>query len=469
MYSQDSASMRQPTIQKQLNNHPSDQFAEDGNVKPKNGNHSNFSDPAFASNKTQPIHRWVPWIAGFSREFVNDSIRRYVKGKGTVLDPFAGVGTTLVESYITGNDSIGFEINPYAYFACKTKINSLQIDEGRFNNEIERFSSFYQKNVYSKYRVQSKEPEGFRTKIPFYSPDVLHKVLILMDFIGLIEEPDIADLFKLAFTSTMVKYSNYSYEPSLGTRRGSGKADIVDYDVHEVTEQKLREFLKDIAWIKKSMANNDVPSSKIINDSFFNCKQHLSRGKIDLLATSPPYLNNYHYNRNTRPQIFWLGFAHSPKDMKPLEENNFGNFWQTVRDREKIDLIFDVPEIDLTEKLAQIREINPDRGIYGGSGWANYAASYFNDCYKFSKGIDYSLKRGGTALVVIGNSILQGVTIPTDVYFARIAESVGLELVDIHIPRTARIGNSIIQSDVRVSKAAKGHRLYEAIVELKKT
>lgn len=439
-------------------------------IPPINGNnHSSFSDPAFVSNKTQPIHRWVPWIAGFSKEFVNDSIKRYIDGTGTILDPFAGVGTTLVESHITGNDSIGFEINPYAYFACKTKINSLQIDEEKFNEEIERFSTFYLKNLNSKYRVRSKVPEGFKTKIDFYSPKVLHKVLILMDFIETIEDRTIADLFKLAFTSTMVKYSNYSYEPSLGTRRGSGKSDIEDYDVSAVTIQKLLEFLKDIAWIKKTVSNQRIPKSRIINDSFFNYKDHLSKKTVDLIITSPPYLNNYHYNRNTRPQIFWLGFANGPGDLKPLEENNFGNFWQTVRGRERIDPIFDVPDIDLIEKMEQIRKINPEKGVYGGSGWANYAMSYFNDCYKFSKGIDYTLKKGGTALVVIGNSILQGVTIPTDEYFAKIAETVGLETVEIHIPRSKRIGNSIIQSKVRVTKPTKGHQLYEAIVELKKS
>jgi DNA modification methylase len=432
-------------------------------------NHSSFSDPAFASNKTQPIHRWVPWIAGFSKEFVNDSIKRYIEGTGTILDPFAGVGTTLVESHITGNDSIGFEINPYAFFACKTKINSLQINEGKFNEEIERFSAFYQKNLNSKYKVRSKVPEGFKTKIDFYSPKVLHKVLILMDFIETIEDQTIADLFKLAFTSTMVKYSNYSYEPSLGTRRGSGKTDIEDYDVSAVTIQKLLEFLKDIAWIKKTVSNQRIPTSRIINDSFFNYKDHLSKKTVDLIITSPPYLNNYHYNRNTRPQIFWLGFANGPADLKPLEENNFGNFWQTVRGREKIDPIFEVSDIDLIEKVEQIRKINPEKGVYGGSGWANYAMSYFNDCYKFSKGIDYTLKKGGTALVVIGNSILQGVTIPTDEYFAKIAETVGLETVKIHIPRSKRIGNSIIQSNVRITKPTKGHQLYEAIVELRKS
>jgi len=78
------------------------------------------------------------------------------------------------------------------------------------------------------------------------------------------------------------------------------------------------------------------------------------------------------------------------------------------------------------------------------------------------------LKPGGAALVVIGNSILQGVLIPTDRYFGQIAQSVGLELVRIDVPRATRVGNSIIQSDVRVAKAKDSHQLYEAVVELRK-
>jgi hypothetical protein len=40
-------------------------------------------------------------------------------------------------------------------------------------------------------------------------------------------------------------------------------------------------------------------------------------------------------------------------------------------------------------------------------------------------------------------------------------------LVRIDTPRAARVGNSIIQSDVRVVKAKKSHHLYESIVELR--
>ena len=71
-------------------------------------------------------------------------------------------------------------------------------------------------------------------------------------------------------------------------------------------------------------------------------------------------------------------------------------------------------------------------------------------------------------MVVIGNSILQGMMIPTDEYFAKIAESTGLELVNIDIPRATRVGNSIIQSGVRVGKTKSSSQLYEAVVVLRK-
>lgn len=57
--------------------------------------------------------------------------------------------------------------------------------------------------------------------------------------------------------------------------------------------------------------------------------------------------------------------------------------------------------------------------------------------------------------------------IPTDEYLGEIAKNSGLELISIDIPRSTRVGNSIIQSSVRVSKADNSHKLYESVVELR--
>jgi len=71
-----------------------------------------FNDPAFARNKILPIHRWVPWIAGFSSDFVRDALNKYLNRPSTVLDPFAGVGTSLVDAVLFGHEAIGFESIP---------------------------------------------------------------------------------------------------------------------------------------------------------------------------------------------------------------------------------------------------------------------------------------------------------------------------------------------------------------------
>ena len=108
---------------------------------------SAFTDPAFANNKTLPIYRWVPWIAGFSSDFVSAALNSYMNGKGTVLDPFAGVGTTLVEATLQEHDTVGFEINPYAALACRTKLYAYLINPDMLQNQILQLQAFYNEKV----------------------------------------------------------------------------------------------------------------------------------------------------------------------------------------------------------------------------------------------------------------------------------------------------------------------------------
>ncbi len=429
-------------------------------------NKSAFSDPSFASNKLLPVHRWIPWIAGFSSNFVRNIIKSKLPEKGVVLDPFAGVGTTLVEAAFMGHDVMGFEINPYAALACKVKTNAHRLKAEEIRSETEKLHQFYCDAITNAYLPTSKPPSGFRTRKAFYSPAVLRKVLIIQDFINYLNDVQVQEIFRLAFASTMVQYSNYSYEPSLGTRSAAGKSDIEDFSVLDVVADKLDKIALDVEWLI-----HNIPvchkKNRIINASFFDCQKYLDAASIDLIITSPPYLNNYHYIRNTRPHLYWLGFAEKPNDTKLLEHQNFGKYWQTVRELDSINLEFPNPPLELLEKIAYLRTLNLERGIYSGNGWANYAVSYFNDCYRFVQNLRYVIKPGSSAFIVIGNSILQGVMIPTDLYFSQIAESSGLEVVNLSTPRNTRTGNSIIQSDVRVAKACNSHRLYESVIELR--
>ena len=418
------------------------------------------------ANRSRPVHRWVPWIAGYSRDFVVDALNRHLGEAGTVLDPFAGVGTTLVEADLAGHRAVGFEINPYAAFAARMKLNAHRIDSSELEAAIGEFRDFMADADRSGTSPLSKPPSRFRTRSPFYSAEIERKVLFTLDF-ARGQPSGISDLFRLAFASLMVTFSNYSYEPSLGRRSSAGKADVEDYPVADAVAEKLRQISGDAKWYSDNRRDCRRANGTVHGVSFLSGYSNIDEGSVDLLITSPPYLNNYHYNRNTRPHLYWLGFCHSPGEMKRLEELNFGTYWQTARAGSRIELDRSVCCPSLRAALSSIERQNPDRGIYGGQGWANYATRYFNDCTRFADGIRWCLRKGGTALVVIGNSILQGIPVSTDRFLGELAAEKGLELVDIHVPRNSRVGSSIVNSSVRAGPA-NGHRLYESVVELRR-
>jgi DNA modification methylase len=432
---------------------------------------ASFRDSAFNGNKKLPFHRWVPWIAGFSSNFVEDCFRNYLDpsipaSEVTILDPFAGVGTTLTEAIMHGYNVVGFEINPYAYLACKIKLSARGLDARRVDEELQRLLHYYAARAADKdYKPRSGPPDKFGTRIAFFSPKVQRKALIVIDYLPNIKDLEVRELFQLAFGTVMVSFSNYSYEPSLGRRESSGKENILDAPVEQILAAKIRDMSSDIKEFEELHGETASNSkAQVFNETFFKALNFCEEETVDLLVTSPPYLNNYHYLRNTRPQLFWLGIATDPKELRTIEHQSFGKFWQTVRDQETIPLEFH--HALLEKKLELLREINPDRKTYGGHGWANYAATYFNDSYRFCATLSKLLKPTGTAVVVIGNSILQGLEIKTDEIFANIGELAGLREKDIILLRTKRTGSSIVDSSVRAAKTKKQTPLYETAVVL---
>ncbi|MGH9345474.1 MAG: DNA methyltransferase [Terriglobia bacterium] len=432
-------------------------------------------DSAFAKNRDLPVHRWVPWIAGFSAQFVGDCLTKYFpesrKNDAWILDPFAGVGTTLVEAYAHGHNVIGFEINPYAALAAKVKLQASSVRPKALAAHISGFNTFlkqHSSNGDHNGKPRSVAPIGFAGRRELFSPKVERKMLLALDYINSIGVPAIRDIFRLAFGSVMVSVSNYSYEPSLTRRSAVDKKPILDAAVDEVISAKLNLMLKDMEWLqreKRKLPNS--PDWKVYADSFFSAPKKLNRSAfVGLIITSPPYLNNYHYPRNTRPQLHWLGLASGPGYKAARERESFGKFWQTVRDLPPVTLSFHLPE--LKRVIDAIRSLNGGKGHYGGSGWANYATTYFNDTFRFCEVAARLLPPDGVAVIVLGNSIIQGVEVKTDDFFGRIAELCRLTFEDNVMLRKKRTGSSIIQSSVRVDKAGQKTVLYESAVVLRK-
>lgn len=423
--------------------------------------------PAFSDNKSAPIHRWVPWIAGFSASFVQTCIREFMPTSGarsrTVLDPFAGVGTTLVETLRFGYDAVGFEINPYASLATRVKLACPNLDPEKLLRESERFSRFVSRRLQSNIEPLSSQPEGFRSRVSFYSPRVLRQVLLSLDFINAISDRQVRDVFLLAFGSVMVSFSNYSYEPSLTTRQGVGREPVKDANVPAIIRDKLAQIIVDIRGFQEELRLQPKrPRGRLYSETFMKAEDFLAPSSVDLVITSPPYLNNYHYVRNTRPQLHWLGL-NSPKLMEELERQNIGRFWQTVREAPPVAL--SVPHDGIAKQVDTIRNMNPDKRAYGGPGWANYVASYYNDTFRYLEILKRLLRRRAKAVIVVGNSIIQGNNLPVDKHISEIAAEIGLETRQIRLLREKRVGSSIVDSSCRNGNGTKA-TLYESAVIL---
>jgi SAM-dependent methyltransferase len=428
-----------------------------------------FKDPAFTENRTLPIHRWVPWIAGFSAGFVTDCLHEYLPGADpaatTVLDPFAGVGTTLVEAYRRGHNAVGFEINPYPALAARAKLEAAEIRIEELEFWIRAFRSAMSDLVPSSMQPTAARPPGFKSRIPFFSESIERQVLLALSFVRGMADQRLRDLFLVAIGSVMVRFSNYSYEPSLTSRPGAGKPLIEHADVTCVISEKLYEILLDSRTLQAERVAAPSVTGRVIHGSIFDAREHLPESSIDLAITSPPYLNNYHYIRNTRPHLFWLDMVADTSGLRVVEEASFGKFWQTVRDGEPIKLAFSLPSLE--SLLAELRKANPNKGVYGGGGWANYAAQYFNDTDRLFEVMSALLKPGGRMVIVIGNSILQGIEIKVEEFLAEIGSRHGLCCEAMHMLRTKRVGNSIVRSSVRKDSGSAA-TLYEVAVVLQR-
>jgi hypothetical protein len=85
--------------------------------------------------RTKHVHRLHPYLGKFIPQLVETLLSRYVPTGGRVLDPFAGSGTTLVQSLESGYEATGVDV---AAFNCLL----MRVKTGRYNafvlgNEIQ--------------------------------------------------------------------------------------------------------------------------------------------------------------------------------------------------------------------------------------------------------------------------------------------------------------------------------------------
>jgi DNA modification methylase len=380
----------------------------------------------FRSNEARPVHRWWPYVQGYSAEFVTGVLAAAGLRRGaTVLDPFAGSGTTLVESRRAGYRAWGTEILAPAVLAARVKTH-FELDGTRLVAAGRRTLD----------RAR-KRPTG---KLPFlreterqFSPRALRELTRLRDALPPEGTPE-ADALRVAFGRILIPSSRLHRSPCLGYRRGrveDGASPYVRF------EEALREMREDLGAMLPDRRAWGPPAVVTRGDARTG---RWPAGSVDLAITSPPYVNGMDYVMNYKVDLAWLGYATSYADLAALRAAEVACDNLPRSETNAYLGVERSPDVWLDELLPRIRENVARKGSYRRNDMHAVVHRYFADLAPVLTGVLRALRPGGTFVVVVGDSLLAGEYVPGDLILARMGERLGYRLRGVEVARTRRSG-----------------------------
>jgi DNA modification methylase len=81
--------------------------------------------------RTKHIHRLHPYLGKYIPQLVEIFLRKYFSADQTVLDPFCGSGTTLVQANELGINSIGYDVSAFNVMLCRVKTAKYDLTQVR--------------------------------------------------------------------------------------------------------------------------------------------------------------------------------------------------------------------------------------------------------------------------------------------------------------------------------------------------
>ncbi len=397
----------------------------------------------FQDSLRQGIYGWYPYVEGFSATYARDSILRNRLRPQTIYDPFGGSGTVQLAASMLGIQSFYSELNPFMSFVAETKILSVRWAKknwNKFNSIATEYLKVIDKNnlVKARKRVSLEQYYEAFPKRDYFEDKHIRELLAALSIAEDISDgyQHACNILMLACTSNAVACSNMTRRADLRRRRPDEYKNRV-VNVSGLISDSVKRMVQDV----KSSPTNIAYTKKVSSDSKSIPDEY--RNAFDLVLTSPPYLNGTNYFRNTKIELWLLGFIKSEKELR-----GYRNLTVTggINDVSKKESYFDFKKV---EKIAKQLDLeSKDKRI------PTMARHYFSDMYEVFKGVFNSMKPGGDFVLDIGDSKFYGVHVPTNKLLIDVAREAGFNVKNEHIlaKRMSRDKSELVQAEIIFEK-----------------
>jgi len=327
----------------------------------------------FIPNKIEPIHNWYWYKEGYSKRFVDLYLKRFgVTKDSIVLDPFCGVGTTLLACKQSGISSVGFDVSPLCIFASKVKTQDY---------DMESLEKYVKEALKWKFQKPDQIPRE-KWLMRIFSKYALEDIVFFKRKISEIPDEKARDFLTLALIDSSMK-SSYAYKDGAFVKVKKRSVP----PIKKMFSYKMRRMLRDLREAKLA----PVPTRVEIADARM---LPLEDNSIDFVMTSPPYLNKIEYT----------------------------NIYKT-----EYSLFFSMPETKLRSFIGERVEDSGDM--------PPVAEAYFNDMKKVMQELYRVCKPGAKLAIVIGGGCFPEKVVEVDRILANMSEEIGFKFIDMIVAR----------------------------------
>lgn len=373
--------------------------------------------PTNTTTHRHAVHRWFNFIAGFSPEFVQNCCDSIEHGEKCLLDPFAGCGTALVEALQNGLSAVGYDPHPIFSRIARAKLPNPSWDR---IHDIERVI-LAGLSCPLTLETLPEAPRMFLGKL--FDRTVLESLLGARN--ALITQGFAEDDVAFLILSRMLDLSSHSQTDGIYKAPTSGK-------IAQSPEQSCRETVERITsdvriWRSQS------PGGLLFAHSSESMSE-LRSSSIDVIVTSPPYLNNFDFAEMTRMHLYFWGIANSwgeitRKVRSQLLVNTTTALTghrqekQTVY-REQIPKSLRSRLDTLVSALRGKRTEKAGKKEYDLLVYPYFAqmTAVLRECFRVSK-------RTAETHIIVADAALYGIHISTPQFLTEIMESLGFERI----------------------------------------